>query len=174
MPPRKIFKLGRSLAVTLPAELCHVFGYEKGAILHAEQIKGLGILMVRDEFPASLPPPEARLRSMRDCADDILADLRRKARRIEISTIYNIFEQMICSLSRDALIRLPDSKAGKEWLKTHTMSQAIKEIHAKLDKIKKEHDEILRSEGYYYDPQRALPPPPGRRKKGEAAKEARI
>lgn len=110
MEVRKVIQLRSSLYVNLPDEMCHLWGIEKGDYLTCFYLPGYGVLMTRGLTMENLPFQEARVVRMKQIAENIYTELRRKARGIEARFSLNLYERLISRASKDGLIKLKPKK----------------------------------------------------------------
>jgi len=155
MVPRKVFKIGRSLVMTLPADLCDIFRIESGSIVRVGEMPGYGILVLRDDFQGKVPLPEARVKSMKDFIDQMVADFRRRVKQIGFSTTFNLYERMFSAARKEGIIRIKVPPAARKHAQELSKTNAAKILLDLLEEIEKFHRETLQGMGYVYDPKRA-------------------
>lgn len=174
MQPRKVIQLSRSLAITIPADLCQIFGIERGAILRVGELPGYGILILRDNFEGKVPVPEARVKTMRAFMDQLYADFRRKAKALSANLTWDLFERMFSSALKEKLVSLNVPEVAKRYAELGDKTDTLKELKGKIEEIEKYHQELLEGEGFVYDSQRVKRIRAINRKKANKVQEARV
>jgi len=106
---RKVIKLKKSLFVCIPAGVCELAEIEKGDTLLVTYVPAMGIVFYKPEWrspvPASVEVP-ARLKQI---ADNIYEELRRKARGLEAQFVANMMSKWTSRVMGETLLTLQQS-----------------------------------------------------------------
>jgi bifunctional DNA-binding transcriptional regulator/antitoxin component of YhaV-PrlF toxin-antitoxin module len=123
---RKVVKVGNGLFVGIPAEVCENLGLERGDTLRMIYLEGYGFLMVKDYGEEEVPIPIQRLASMKLIADNIVADLRRRARSIMAQFSFNFMSRIMSDLIRGGILKVDYDRVREEA--GRMMIQDIKQL----------------------------------------------
>jgi hypothetical protein len=123
---RKIVKVGNGLFVGIPAEVCDNLGLEKGDTLRMIYLEGYGFLMVKDYGNEEVPIPIQRLASMRLIADNVVADLRRRAKSMMAQFSFNFMSRIMSDLIRGGILKIDYNRVREEA--GRTMIQDMKQL----------------------------------------------
>jgi len=114
MEVRKVVKIRSSLLVVIPAEMCQLLGIEKGDLCKMHFLPPWGILLTKEDVRGRVPIQLERMASMKQAADNVYAELRRKARSLEARFSFQLFDRFLGKAIKEGLLELHPPKELKE------------------------------------------------------------
>ena len=111
---RKVIKIRNSLYLCLPANMCEMLGLEKGDTFREEYLVGYGILITKVYGDEEVPIGIERLTSMKHIADNIVAEVRRRARSIMAQFSFNFMARLMSDMVKGGVLKVDYHKVMTE------------------------------------------------------------
>jgi hypothetical protein len=106
MESRSVVKMRNSFYICLPSSMAEALEIKRGDRCRFLLLPGYGILLRKEGMDGKFPAPLEAIANLKQAADEIVHEARRKIRGMEAQCVFHIWEKIFGLCLKDGLVNI--------------------------------------------------------------------